>query len=282
MTTSASTSASTSAFEPIRIGNTVIRQSSSSSKYEIKNEASPFLMKSISKITALKATPKADATPKAETKAIIEAADVLTLRDYLKRNQHATELYVALRLVHDLGKQMQALISSGRSIAYFGVDDVVVIVHRDSDKFTHDSMNDLDYTLGDSHMDPQFLFLNDHLIFELDDDGALIIDHALPSKGKAKGKANGKAKGKAKYAFMSPELQHLLESNKSNAPMSVHFKTIYYSAAQLVIYFLLNVDRIPDNATDIAYLNPIKLTKLYWFLLRCLNPVPAERKYIYI
>jgi len=251
-------------FEPIRIGNTVIRRSSSSSKYEIKNEASPFLMKSISSV--INAT-------NANT---IEATDVLTMRNYLKRNRHATELYVALNLVHDLGKQMQALISAGRSIACIGVDDVIVIVHRDSDKFTHDSINDLDSTLDDNRMDPQFLFLNDHLIFELDDDGALIIDHALKTKGN---KTKDTGKTKSKYAFMSPELQHLSNDGTNATPKSVHFKTVYYSAAQLIIYFLLNVDRIPE---DNAYMNPIKHTKLYWFLLRCLNPVPAERKYIYI
>jgi hypothetical protein len=202
------------------------------------------------------------------------------MRNYLKRVRHATELYVALNLVHDLGKQMQALISAGRSIACIGVDDVIVIAHRDSDKFTHDSIDDLDSTLDDNRMDPRFLFLNDHLIFELDDDGALIMDHALKTKGN---------KPKSKYAFMSPELQHLsthapshatpTNATPSHAPKSVHFKTVYYSAAQLVIYFLLNVDHIPE---DNAYMNPIKYTKLYWFLLRCLNPVPAERKYIYI
>jgi len=225
----------------------------------------------------------------------IEATEVLTMRSYLKRVRHVTELYVALNLVHNLGKQMQSLISAGRSIACIGVDDVVVITHRDSDTFTHESINDVDSTLDENRADPQFLFLNDHLIFELDDTGALIIDHALKTKGK------GKDKSKSKYAFMSPELQHLSNdaTNATNAPpthatnappthathapphatKSVHFKTVYYSAAQLVIYFLLNVDRIPD---DNAYMDPIKHTKLYWFLLRCLNPVPAERKYIYI
>jgi len=212
------------------------------------------------------------------TTTTIEAADVLTMRNYLKRVRHATELYVALNLVHDLGKQMQALISAGRSIACIGVDDVIVIAHRDSDKFMHDSIDDLDSTLGDNRMDPRFLFLNDHLIFELDDDGALIIDHALKTKGN---KTKDTGKTKSKYAFMSPELQHLsTKSNDgTNATKSVHFKTVYYSAAQLIIYFLLNVDHIPEDNT---YMNPIKYTKLYWFLLRCLNPVPAERKYIYI
>jgi hypothetical protein len=189
-----------------------------------------------------------------------EATDVLTMREYLKRAHHATELCVALRLVHDLGRQMQALISCGQSIACIGIDDVLVITHRDSDAFTHKSINDLDSTLGDSRMDPQFLFLNDQLMFEVDDGGFLIVDHAL----------NG-------GMFMSPELQHL--AARPATPFSVHFKTIYHSAAQLIIYFLLNVDRIPDDAD---YLNPIKFTKLYWFLLRCLNPVPAERSYIYV
>jgi hypothetical protein len=197
-------------------------------------------------------------------KASFEATDAMTMREYLKRARHATELPAALRLVHDLGRQLQALIAGGRGIACIGVDDVLVIAHRDSDSFAHGSINDLDCTLGDSRMDSQFLFLNDHLIFELDDDGALIIDHALP---------------KQLSAFLSPELRVLLKPN-APLPQSVHFKTIYHSAAQLIIYFLLNAEYAED-AED-AYLNPIKYTKLYWFLLRCLTPVSAERKYVYL
>ena len=245
-------------FEPIRIGNTVIRRtksstsSSTSSVYEIKNETSPHLMQSISAIIP---------SPTG-----IKATNVLTLRDYIKKTRHVTELYVTLGLVKDFGKQMQALISSGWSIACMGINDVLVITHRDHDKFTHDSIND---AVGDARMDPQFLLLNDHLMFELDADGTLFIDHALPKRSKPK------------EAFMSPELQRLLQSNNNNAlPLQVHFKTIYYSAAQLFIYFLLNVDHVPEDDAD--YLNPIKFTKLYWFLLRCLNPVPADRKYMYI
>jgi hypothetical protein len=246
-------------FEPIRIGNTVIKRTKESS-YTITNAASPHLMKSISAATS-------------SSGGTIDAADVLTLRSYVKRTRHATELYAALGLVRDLGKQLEALISSGRSIACLGVDDVVVITHRASDQFFQ---NDLDSTLGDSRMDPQFLFLNDHLIFEIDEDtGALIMDHALPPKPSDK--------------FMSPELKHLLKTTTTTTTtpttarethLSVHFKTIYYSAAQLVIYFLLNV--VDPSPTDLEYLNPIKNTKLYWFLLRCLAPVPAERTYIYI
>lgn len=244
-------------FEPIRIGNTVVQKkakattkattNAKTNTYEIKNEASPHLMKSIG-----------------DKAASFEATDVLTMRGYLQRAQHATELYVALRLLHDLGRQLQAMMSFGHSIACVGIDDVIVITHRDSDAFMHNSVNDIDSTLGDSRMDPQFLFLNDHLIFELDNDGFMIVDHAIKSNDRT---------------FMSPELQLLVATATPFAPFSVHFKTIYYSTAQLIIYFLLNVDRIPD---DEEYLNPIKFTKLYWFLRRCLNPVPAKRSYVYI
>ena len=237
-------------FEPIRIGNTVVTKKT---KYEIKNEASPNLMKSIGD----KATS-------------FEATDVLTMRDYLKHARHVTELCVALRLLHDLGRQLQVMMSFGQSIACVGIDDVLVITHRDSDVFTHNSINDIDSTLGDSRMDPQFLFLNDHLMFDVDADGFLLVDHTL-----RKGKSND-------HSFMSPELQLL--ATTPFAPFAVHFKTIYHSAAQLIIYFLLNVDYLnPDDDDDDAdYLNPIKFTKLYWFLLRCLTPVPTERSYVYI
>lgn len=245
-------------FEPIRIGNTVVRRTKSSTSasgptYEIKNETSPHLMKSLLKIVASPSGIKADA--------------LMTLREYIKKTQHATELYVALSLVRDFGKQMEALISSGWSTACVGVDDILVITHRTNDKFTHDSIDDADCTLGDAQMDPQFVFLNDHLIFELDPNGTLNIDHTLPRKER----------------FVSPELHHRLNAAAATMPLQVHFKTIFHSAAQLFIYFLLNVnvDHIPDD-DDTAYLNPIKCTKLYWFLLRCLNPVPEDRKYIYV
>ena len=234
----------------MRIGNTVITkkakkannktqtQTQTQYTYEIRNDLSPHLMKSIGD----------------KNKKTFEATDVLTLREYLKRTQHATELYVALRLVHDLGRQMQALLSGGHGIACFSADDVVVIMHRASDAFTH-AGGDSDI---DSRDDPQFLFLNDRLVFEVDrSDGTLVIDRAMDTRD----------------AFLSPEMR--------DQHQPVHFKTAYYSAALLVLYFLLNVD-VTATVNVTEDLRPIKGTKLQWFLLRCLNPVPAERTYIYI
>jgi len=249
-------------FEPIRIGNTVITKKANRNNthaYEIKNEASPHLMKTI----------------KASS---FEATDVLTLRDYLKRTRYATEMYVALRLAHDLGQQMQALISGGHCFACLGVDDVVVVTHRDSDAFTHKALPHS--TLSDRRMDPQFLFLNDRLLFEVDErDGTLLIDRKTATPSTISSIS----------AFLSPELVETLKltttatATATTHVLRVHFKTAYYSAAQLIIYFLLNVDRIPDDATaDPEYLRPIKGTKLCWFLMRCLNRVPSERMYVYI
>jgi hypothetical protein len=233
----------------IRIGNTVIAKNPRKNTFTIKNDMSPQLMQSIGDKAAVP----------------FEAVAVLTVREYLARCQHATELYVALRVVQDWGRQMQALLSAGRGIACFSADDVLVITHRDSDAFTHSD----DGALSDPRLDPQFLFLNDRLVFEVDDsDGALLIDRALHA---------------AADAFLSPELAgHKGQiKDQANDKAKVHFKTAYYSAAQLVIHFLLNVDVSPDTDLN-ECLQPIKGTKLYWFLLRCLNRAPSERKYIYI
>jgi hypothetical protein len=236
----------------IRIGNTVITKKTnaktSENAYEIKNDMCPHLMKSVAVAIANKTS--------------FEARDVMTLKEYLKRNEHVTELYVALCLLHDLGRQMQALLSGGHGIACFSVDDVIVIMHRESDTFTHKTP---DSTLG---RDPQFMFLNDRMIFEVDEsDGALLIDRALNTKD----------------AFVSPELAE--QPNPLPIPTRVNFKTAYHSAAQLIIYFLLaetSDPSDPSDSSDSSNLNPIKGTKLYWFLQRCLNRVPSERNYVYV
>ena len=282
----------------LRIGNTVITKKTNAKEntYEIKNDVCPHLIKSVATTMSTKSSTKSKSQSKSQSKsspnpntASFEARTVMPLKEYLQRCNHATELYVALCLLRDLGRQMQALLSGGHGIACFSVDDVVIITHRESDAFTH---SDPESTLGP---DPQFLFLNDRLIFEVDEsDGTLLIDRALNAN--------------AKTAFVSPEL--------AEQPLTrVHFKTAYHSAAQLLIYFLLGpIDRKSEsdkqgiirdgmslNGTSFTKqgiirdsmslngmslngtsLNPIKGTKLYWFLLRCLNRVPSERNYVYV
>ena len=264
----------------LRIGNTVITKKTNAktnakeNTYEIKNDVCPHLIKSVAAISSSSSSRGSSSSGSSSSSSkSFEARTVMPLKEYLKRCNHATELYVALCLLRDLGRQMQALLSGGHGIACFSVDDVVIIAHRESDAFTH---SDPESTLGP---DPQFLFLNDRLIFEVDEsDGTLLIDRALNAN--------------AKTAFVAPELAAKQEQEQER----VHFKTAYHSAAQLLIYFLLGPKSKNESDPSLEQgiirdgtslnlnlnLNPIKGTKLYWFLLRCLNRVPSERSYVYV
>jgi hypothetical protein len=75
--------------------------------------------------------------------------------------------------------------------------------------------------------------------------------------------------------FLSPEIQSI-----DQLPFSLSYKTIYYSLAYLIIYFLFEKE-IPistfTNDESIEILKPIKETKLYWFLFRLMKTDPAER-----
>ena len=84
-----------------------------------------------------------------------------------------------------------------------------------------------------------------------------------------------------KEFFAAPEL---LKINR--LPAKVHYKSSYYSLASLIIYLLIYS---PDNEhtfdnNPLSYLDkhPIKNTKLYWLLSRCLEEDPNKRSIIFI
>jgi serine/threonine protein kinase len=86
--------------------------------------------------------------------------------------------------------------------------------------------------------------------------------------------------------FFSPEMFEITE-----LPAYVHFKTAYYSLACLVINLLVGNDEYDseyrkdkNSAKILEYLNhhPIKETKLYWLLSRCLIEDAKERSIILI
>lgn len=68
--------------------------------------------------------------------------------------------------------------------------------------------------------------------------------------------------------FISPELKSLTE-----LPSFIHFKSAYYSLA-LCISYLLKKDEYIHH--------PVKNTKLYWFLSRCLIEDPLSRSIVLI
>ena len=86
--------------------------------------------------------------------------------------------------------------------------------------------------------------------------------------------------------FLSPEFLMIKE-----LPYYIHYKTSYFSLACLVIYVLLSEDdfyneyiKIKNKENILGYLNshPIKDTRLFWVLSRCLLKDPEERNIIYI
>jgi hypothetical protein len=63
---------------------------------------------------------------------------------------------------------------------------------------------------------------------------------------------------------MNPEI-----GNITTLPSKIHYQSSYYSLAALIIYCLLNKDKVEENLETI--LKPIFYTKIYWFLKRCLH-----------
>ena len=100
--------------------------------------------------------------------------------------------------------------------------------------------------------------------------------------------------------FVSPELQKI-----TSLPSYVHFKTSYFSLGCVILYALLANDQFyhtylqqqeeqqqeeqqqeeqAEETTLINCLNnhPIKHTKLYWLLSRCLGEEPEKRSIIHL
>ena len=86
--------------------------------------------------------------------------------------------------------------------------------------------------------------------------------------------------------FFSPELINIKE-----IPAYIHYKTSYFSLACLIIYTLLGDDEFYieylrhkkiDKIIEYLDKHPIKQTKIYWLLSRCLVEEPNNRSIILI
>jgi hypothetical protein len=92
--------------------------------------------------------------------------------------------------------------------------------------------------------------------------------------------------------FFSPEFK-----KASKLPLTIHYKTVYFSLGCLLLYVLLSYDNafyqeylmnteFDENMEQIfeKYLknHPIKETKLYWLIIRCLVEEPEKRSILFI
>lgn len=78
--------------------------------------------------------------------------------------------------------------------------------------------------------------------------------------------------------FNNPEINKI-----TNLPARISYKSIYYSLGELITYSLLNNNEIIDLDKDIEeIILPLKNTKIYWFLKRCLNKDYTKRNLLLI
>ena len=77
-----------------------------------------------------------------------------------------------------------------------------------------------------------------------------------------------------KQYYISPELSKIF-----TLPSKIHYKTIYYSLALLIINFYYDTSIINLNRNNI---DKIKGTKLYYALNRCLEDNPENRTILFI
>ena len=77
--------------------------------------------------------------------------------------------------------------------------------------------------------------------------------------------------------FFSPEMQNL-----TGIPSTVNWKSSYYSLASLVVYCLTHEHILGSELSAGEILDKLYATKLYWALLRCLEPESRDRYYLII
>uniref|UniRef100_A0A6C0C3L1 Protein kinase domain-containing protein n=1 Tax=viral metagenome TaxID=1070528 RepID=A0A6C0C3L1_9ZZZZ len=77
--------------------------------------------------------------------------------------------------------------------------------------------------------------------------------------------------------FFSPEMQNL-----TGIPSTVNWKSAYYSLASVVVFCLTQEYILGNKLSPGEILDKLYATKLYWALMRCLEPEPRDRRYLII
>jgi hypothetical protein len=112
--------------------------------------------------------------------------------------------------------------------------------------------------LGDFlKIDDSFVFVNFHKVFPLKD-GSIIETRDI-----------------SLHKFTPPELEVV--------GGDVDISSTYYNIASILAYVCCEV-YVSDNGTEKIQkqLDAIYYTKLYWFLMRCLEPEPSLRRYLFV
>lgn len=147
-------------------------------------------------------------------------------------------------LIVDLTTQLSYLLSISQTIIGYNSENIIVINGK------------------------TFAFLGSELLSKVEDNVALISYPFATTD-----------------FFVSPELLNVKE-----LPSYIHYKTAYFSLGCLVLQALLSDDEFYSdylntkqiNLDNALKLHPIKDTKLYWLLSRCLVDEPKKRSILLI
>ena len=183
-----------------------------------------------------------------------KAQTVKTLRQYkndkwINPYNYNMPINDVVKMVHYLSEQLNYLINKENStILGYNIDEIIVI------------------------NDDKFVFINNELVLNIEKDKKEMVKISSPFL--------------ITDFYISPEMLKIKE-----IPSFIHFKTSYFSFALLIIYCLVGDDDFYTNYLKHKHIenilktlnnHPIKNTKLYWILSRCLDEEPTNRSIILI
>jgi len=171
-----------------------------------------------------------------------KASSVKPLKEFRKLTINET-----ITLVANLSQQLKHLITQeNRTVLGYAPENIIVIDEK------------------------KFAFLGSELFTKIEDDNNILISYPFTTDD----------------FYVSPELLNVKE-----LPSYVHYKTAYFSLACLAIYVLLSEsvfyneylnDKNPETILKFLNLHPVKDTRLYWLLSRCLVEEVEKRSILFI
>ena len=176
------------------------------------------------------------------------ATSIETFKQYITLNKLKNMDYkTSLKMVLDLSLQLDYLLKKwSKTFLGYNPDNLIVV---DGNKF---------------------IYISNEYLLDIDDEEEVTISFPFSQKD----------------FLLSPELYNIKE-----LPSNVYYKTTYFSLGVIIIYGLIgSMDFLKDernetidkNMNNILESIPIKGTKLYWLIKRCLDEEPKRRSIIFI
>lgn len=185
----------------------------------------------------------------------IKAKTAMRLGEYMYKNK-TMDYPLVTQLIFNIGQQLRNLDELGFGIPYFSLDDIVV------------------FTMPNEVC--EFAFLNETKLFEFIDEDENMAETftALtdPNDYLYVDAPMNDTKTSKNTQFISLEMKPHL----GKLPFYIHYKSAFYSFGMLVLHCLgLEPTLAAANAA-------IHGTGAYWFVKRCMETTPEERRFHYL